>query len=120
MTTLFRFLKKLFQFGADESVSASLMKKARASALLNENFLSSPNLTSEGLIKFFHDNEELEQLQLQQEKNLLFQHQMEEEMRQQQHLQDLQHMQDMHDPYRNPGQDIVVDEHYHHIDHGFD
>lgn len=32
---------------------------------------------------------------------------------------DMQQLQDMHDPYMNPGQDIVVDEHFHNIDHGF-
>lgn len=120
VTALLRFLKKLFQFGKDESISASLMEKARASALLNENHFSAPDLTSEGLTQFFHDNEELEQLQLQQiinehhQQSLLFQQQMEENMLHQQQLQD------MHDPYQNPGQDIVVDEHYHHIDHGLD
>jgi len=32
---------------------------------------------------------------------------------------DINQLQDMHDPYLNPGQDIVVDEHHHSFDHGF-
>ncbi len=126
MTTLFNFFKKLFQFGSDDGVPASLMEKARASALMSENISSSTNATFEELTKFYHDEEELEQLRLEQmiqeqgHNQVLFQQQIEEDVHRQQHLQALQHMQDMHDPYKNPGQDIVVDEHYHHIDHGFD
>lgn len=122
MTTLFRFLKKLFQFGSEESIPASLMEKARMSALLSDNLLSSDNLTFKELTKFY-DDDELDQFQFEQmiqeheRQHFLFQQRMEEEMREQQLWQDLQHM---HDPYQNPGQDIVVDEVYHHIDHGLD
>ena len=93
---------------------------------MSENISSSTNATFEELTKFYHDEEELEQLRLEQmiqeqgHNQVLFQQQIEEDVHRQQHLQALQHMQDMHDPYKNPGQDIVVDEHYHHIDHGFD
>src|SRR5690606_35971993 len=117
---LLRFLKKLFQFANDEEIiSHAWMVKARASAIMSEH-VSSPKATFEELIKFCHDEEEQRSIQEHEQQNLLFQQQMEEEMGEQQHLQDWQRIQDMHDPYQNPGQDIVVDEHCHHIDHSFD
>lgn len=49
-------------------------------------------------------------------------HEMDDLMHQQLHeTDDLMHQQfidQMHDPYLNPGQDIVIDETYHGIDHG--
>lgn len=32
--------------------------------------------------------------------------------------QDMQQLQDMHDPFTNPGQDMIIDEQHHGIDHG--
>lgn len=117
---MFNFIKKLFGFGSDDDgVSSSLIERATNSALMSENNFAPTDLTSEGLTQFFHDNEELEQLQQQQ---LLhdYLHQQQIYDQQQHDLEQLQHIQNMHDPYLNPGQDIVVDETYHGHDHGFD
>lgn len=116
---MFDFLKKLCRFGSEDSISSSLMEKARASALISEKNHLPTDLTSEGLTRYYYDNEELEQLR-QQHLNDDYLHQQELFEQQQRDLEQLQHMQDMHDPYLNPGQDINVDESYHGIDHSFD
>lgn len=103
---LFSLLKKLF--GGSSSTS-DLMERARDSAMMDQMANAS-----------FSDSYSDESLQdMMDGQYALLDH--EEQIRQidDQNFQQ-RVMEEMHDPYLNPGQDIVVDESYHGIDHGMD
>lgn len=55
MESLFEILKKLFGFGSEDTVSSSLMEKARASALMSENNFLPKDLTSDRTNRLYDD-----------------------------------------------------------------
>ena len=99
MLLVFKKLKMFFD--GEENTTSSLMAKAMESAKMNS--FDSPAFLSNDTAGSFDDLEDM-----------MLQQQMDDQL-----LMD-QQMRDMHDPYLNPGQDIVVDESYHGIDHGAD
>lgn len=92
---MFEFFKKIMAVFSGDHPS-SLMEKAMDSVLLDSDQIgnAASSLLSDSMK--FHGHDDLEEMMLQQQ------------------------IQDMHDPYKNPGLDLVIDEHYHGIDHGMD
>lgn|SRR5690625_201853 len=144
---MFSFIKKLFGKN-NTGYSSNLMDQAMNSAMENDAGRTSVYFTEESPDSIYTDEdyETLRYQQVLREKypeafaheqyhgieddTLLqqMQHQQFQDnqdiQRQERDLQELQRlemereMNDMHDPYVNPGQDMMIDENHHGIDHG--
>lgn len=108
---LFRFLKKLF---GNTDGTSDLMERAMNSAMMDQMNASQLSNISDSLRD---DDHMLEQFMRENQEREFMNQQMHDD--QDREFME-QQMRDMHDPYLNPGQDIVVDESYHGIDHGSD
>lgn len=94
-------IKKILAiFSSGESSTSSLMERALESSVTD-------NVGRTALFLSHDAHDDLDDMMMQQQA-------LDNELLQQ------QIMRDMHDPYLNPGQDHVVDETYHGIDHGMD
>lgn len=99
---MFDFIKKMINaFNGNQSES-DLMSRAVDSAMQGKTGMFSSALSSLSSKSDYHDDMD----------QLMYQMHVDEQMEQMHR--------DMHDPYLNPGQDFVVDEVYHGIDHGND
>ncbi|MFD1706893.1 hypothetical protein ACFSCZ_09135 [Siminovitchia sediminis] len=92
------FIKKMFNVLNGNQMESDLMSRAMDSALQDKAGMLGSTLGSFSGSSYPDDIEDL-----------VYQSHMDDQM-----------LRDMHDPYLNPGQDIVVDEVYHGIDHGSD
>lgn len=95
--TMFSFIKKIFAlFNGEDSSTSTLMERAMKQSL-NERAGRASFWSSEVSSFAKYDvHDELEEMWLRQQ------------------------MEDSHDPYKNPGLDGNIDQHYHGIDHGLD
>lgn len=116
-TFMFSFIKHLFLSGKDESAT-DLFDRALHNVINNDggygNF-SAPDI-------FQHDSDADWHLRQAIEDHHTFMDDHERTMQQfneqNQINHDMQQLQETHDPFTNPGQDMIIDEQHHGIDHG--
>lgn len=117
-------IKRLFS-SSNEKSSSSLMDRAMEQ-VINSGGGQTFRFTKDSSTLFSHVDDDydvqlLQEQAIEQHQQFVEQHQRDVDLfnQQNQMQQDFDRMNEMHDPFLNPGQDIVVDEH-HHLDHGFD
>lgn len=107
---MFSFIKKIFSIGRSSTISNSHSQKRNN---------HEPNYSA------LHDEDDfdwkVQQQSIEQHQSSVDQHERDRQQFEQQNQMshDEHQLKSMNNPYMNPGQDIVVDEHYHDIDLGF-
>ena len=118
---MFSFFKKLF---SKQSETADLMNQAMMQ-VIEEKAVNGSLFSSDTSGSFNGVDDDLDLLQQQALENhqmMTDEHlsEMQRFQEQNQWQQEMDQLQFDNNPYMNPGQDIVADEHHHHLDHGFD